>query len=129
MDAFEQIAEQKIREALERGEFDALSTAGRPIDLDELSRVPEDLRASYSILKNAGFLPEEMALKKELLRLDDLIAACLDDGELAKLRKTRTSAALRFSILMERRGLTPAHADYAEQLAAKFAPTNRDARR
>lgn len=121
MDALDSIAERKIREALERGEFERVPGSGEPLDLEDLSRVPEDLRAGYLLLKGAGVLPEEMALKKEVLRLDDLIAACHDDGELARLRKQRSAASLRFVMLMERRGIGPAHNEYLEKIAEKLA--------
>lgn len=120
MDAFDHIAEQKIREALARGEFDRIPNAGRPLELEDLSRVPEELRAGYLLLKGAGVLPEELQLRKETLRLEDLIAACQDEGELVRLRKERTKAALRYALLLERRGLTPGHRDYADALAAKL---------
>jgi hypothetical protein len=52
---FELLAEQKIAEAVSRGEFDHLPGAGKPLDLDEDALVPEDLRMACRILKNAGY--------------------------------------------------------------------------
>ena len=37
--------------------------------------VPEHLRMGYKILKNAGVLPEEMQLKKEMVSLKTLLDA------------------------------------------------------
>ena len=51
------IAEQKIREAQERGEFDNLPGRGRPLELDDDAGVPDDMRMAYKILKNAGVVP------------------------------------------------------------------------
>src|SRR5215467_11974408 len=67
MDILAKIAEQRIREAMERGEFDNLPFHGKPIKLDDLVGVPEHLRMGYKILKNADVLPEEMQLKKEMV--------------------------------------------------------------
>jgi hypothetical protein len=120
LDPLHAIAERKIQAAIESGAFRDLPGAGKPLALDDLSGVPEELRASYLVLKRAGFLPEEMELKRELLRLEHLIAACADTAELAALRRRRTSAALRFSILMERRGFAPALAEYSAELAARL---------
>lgn len=53
---FDLIAERKIAEAFARGEFDDLPGAGRSLELDDDTLVPEDLRAAYRILKNAGFV-------------------------------------------------------------------------
>ena len=58
--ALELIAEKKIAEALARGDFDDLPGRGRPLDLEEDPLVPEDLRMAYRILRNAGYVPEEV---------------------------------------------------------------------
>lgn len=60
------LAEQRISEAVSRGELDDLPGAGRPLALDDDTDVPEDLRAAYRILKNAGYAPPEVeALKSK----------------------------------------------------------------
>ena len=55
------VAEQRIREAMERGEFDDLPGKGRPLDLEEDSGVPEELRMAWKLLKNGGYLDEAKA--------------------------------------------------------------------
>jgi len=57
----DQIAEQHIAQAIERGELDGLPGAGEPISLDDDTWVAEELRAEYRLLKNAGFVPPEVA--------------------------------------------------------------------
>ncbi|HLS85541.1 MAG TPA: DnaJ family domain-containing protein [Burkholderiales bacterium] len=52
---FDLLAEKKIRAAAERGELDDLPGAGRPLELDDDTLVPEDLRMASRILRNAGF--------------------------------------------------------------------------
>jgi hypothetical protein len=47
--------EARIEEAMPRGEFDALPGADRPLVLDDDRLAPEELRAAYRVLKNAGF--------------------------------------------------------------------------
>jgi hypothetical protein len=44
--ALELIAEQRICEAVSRGELDDLPGAGRPLALDDDPLIPEELRAS-----------------------------------------------------------------------------------
>jgi hypothetical protein len=51
---FSRIAESRIREAMEQGQFDNLPGAGQPLNLEEYFSTPEDLRMAYSILKNAS---------------------------------------------------------------------------
>jgi hypothetical protein len=87
MSLFEKIAEQKIREAQEQGEFDNLPGAGKPLPQEDDSSVPEDLRLAYKILKNASCLPPELEMHKEILRLQDLLATVADENE--RLRQMR----------------------------------------
>ena len=87
MDMFAKIAEQRIREAMERGEFDHLEGSGKPLDLGNESWIPEDLRMSYKILKNAGCLPPELELRKEVLTLRELLRTIDDNQE--RIKKIR----------------------------------------
>jgi hypothetical protein len=66
------LVEQKLLEAVSRGEFDDLPGAGRPLDLDHDPLVPEDLRLAYRILKNAGFVPPEVQTLNEIATLERL---------------------------------------------------------
>lgn len=81
MDIFQKIAEQRIRQAMEDGEFDNLPGKGQPLQLEDDSHIPEDIRIPYKILKNANCLPPELELKKEILRLEDMLANMPDEKE------------------------------------------------
>ena len=54
------IAEKRIAEAIANGDFDDLPGSGKPLELDDDSLLPEELRLAYRILKNAGFVPPEI---------------------------------------------------------------------
>ena len=69
------LAEQKIQEAIERGELDGLPGAGKPLELDDNPLVPEDLRVAYRILKNAGFVPPEIELHKEARSIEQSLGS------------------------------------------------------
>ena len=69
----DELAEQHIRAALEKGELSNLPGAGKPLQLDDDSHVPPELRAAYRLLKNAGFLPPELELRREAVEVNDLI--------------------------------------------------------
>lgn len=97
------IAEQKIREAIRNGEFDNLPGKGKPLSLEDLSHIPEELRASYIILKNAGILPEEMQLEKEIISLKTRVNCCCDEDDRKVLKKELSEKILRFNIMMEKR--------------------------
>ncbi|ETT08457.1 DUF1992 domain-containing protein [Providencia alcalifaciens] len=62
-------AERHIQDALNKGELSNLNGEGKPLQLDDDSLVPEELRAGYRILKNSGYLPAELQQKKEALNL------------------------------------------------------------
>ena len=88
MDIFTKIAEQRIQEALKHGEFNNLENRGRPLDLKEDPWLPQDLRLAYKVLKNAGCLPPELELRKEIISLRDLIDTLDDNKErLSKIRQ------------------------------------------
>ena len=75
---FNQIAEHIIHEAQEQGEFDNLPGAGKPLMLDDDALVPENLRAGYRLLKNAGYLPPELHLHGEIHEVEQLLAEVQD---------------------------------------------------
>lgn len=105
MSMFSRLAEQKIEEAIRNGELDQSPYAGKPLPLDDLSHIPEDLRMSYRLLKNSGYIPEEIVLHKECVRLVDLIHACGNDGEKEQHQKQLNEKRLRLQLLLEQRGL------------------------
>ncbi len=76
---FQKIAEQRIQEAINKGEFDNLPGKGKPLQLEDLSQVPEELRLAYKVLKNAGFLPPEAELLREIKTVEDLIEHLEDE--------------------------------------------------
>ncbi|CCO08451.1 DnaJ family domain-containing protein [Desulforamulus hydrothermalis] len=115
MDIFALLAENKIREAMEKGEFNNLPGSGQPLKLDDLSHVPDDLRAGYRLLKNAGVLPEELEIKKEIITLQKLIDYCYDQDEKRQLTKKLNEKILRFNILMENRKTGSAALSYYKQ--------------
>ncbi|MEN3003938.1 DnaJ family domain-containing protein [Dehalobacterium formicoaceticum] len=121
MDIISRIAEQKILEAIERGELKNLAYAGKPVEIENLSNIPEELRMGYKILKNAHFLPEELELKKETLSLQDLIDCCHSPEEREHLKNKLSEKAIRFNILMEkRRRSRPALSTYRKKIYQKF---------
>lgn len=73
MNPLDRIAESRIQEAIERGELRDLPGEGKPLQLDDDSAVPEALRAAYRILKNAGYLPPELQLRKDVRDAEQLL--------------------------------------------------------
>lgn len=121
MDIFRRIAEERIREAMERGEFDDLPGRGRPLHLEDDSMVPEDLRMAFRVLRNAGCLPLEMELKKEIHSLGELLRVVDDEKERVKLTRQLDFRLLKFNMMRR----TPFHLDeyphYREKILARLA--------
>ncbi len=103
MDIFWRIAEEKIQQAYRNGEFDDIDGMGKPLRLDDLSGIPEDLRMAYRILKNAGYTEEEMAIKKDIMTIEDLLKRCTDEEEQKLLEKDLSEKLLRYNSLLAKR--------------------------
>lgn len=99
MDFFERIAENRILEAIEGGLFDNLKGKGKPLNLEDDSNIPPELRMAYKILRNADCLPPELELRKEIVTLQDLVASMEDEAE--KLLQMR-----RLNFLMLKLGMS-----------------------
>ncbi|QSF47242.1 DnaJ family domain-containing protein [Paenibacillus tianjinensis] len=117
------LAEQRIQEAMRNGEFEDLPGHGKPLELEDLSGVPEDLRMSFKIMKNAGVLPEEIILRGECVTLEGLLVACHSSGEsgsseMKSLSAKLTAKRMRLQELLRERGLesSSVFTEYGEQI-------------
>lgn len=124
MNLLDQIAEARIQEAIEQGELRDLPGEGKPLWLDDDSAIPEELRVAYRILKNAGFLPPELQLRKEVREAEQLLQQ-LPEGERSRARirlellQLRLAASRRqpINLLLEDR--------YRQRLLERLDPIDR----
>jgi hypothetical protein len=119
MHALELIAEQRIAEAIDRGELDDLPGAGRPLALDDDLLVPAELRMAYRILKNAGFVPPEVEARKEAASL----RALLDKAVHPEERERASSRLALLEMRLEARGATLRGSGYYDRVAARLGGT------
>lgn len=95
----ETVVEERIQEAMRRGDFDDLPGAGKPLELDDDPLVPPEVRVAYRILKNAGFVPPEVLERREIADLEAALAELEDVAErkraLARLAVLRTHLGTR----------------------------------
>ncbi|MBP1962967.1 DnaJ family domain-containing protein [Paenibacillus aceris] len=126
MEFMRTMAEDRIQEAIRRGELDNLPGAGKPLPPDHLENVPEELRIGFKLLKNAGLIPEEMQIRKDMLSLGDLLAVCRDGAERQKLQRELSIKRFRYQSLMSDRGWIESEAftEYERQINIKL--TERD---
>lgn len=103
MDIVDKIAEARIQEALEKGQLSNLPGAGEPLKLDDDHMIPEELRAGYRLLKNAGFLPPELQLRKDIAEAEQLLLQ-VDDRDAAKYACARARLELLRSQLNAQHG-------------------------
>lgn len=117
---FEKIVEERILVAQRRGDFENLPGFGKPLEIEDDSHIPEDLRLAYKILKNADCIPQEIELKKEIFQTQDLLAAMEDVSQ--KYRTLTRLNHLIFKLNCMRKSSVqlemPQH--YMEKLAVRF---------
>ena len=88
MRTYERWIDQMIKKAQEKGEFeDVKQYEGKPVDNSDYFNAPAEDRLCFHILKNQGFVPQEVALSKEIRELQERIKACNDEKEKAELEK------------------------------------------
>lgn len=78
MNLLEQLAESRIREAQSNGELENLAGSGQPLRLDSDELVDPSLRVAYRILKNAGFVPAEVAQRQQIGSIEALLQQVSD---------------------------------------------------
>ncbi|WP_433943223.1 DnaJ family domain-containing protein [Paenibacillus sp. SN-8-1] len=119
---FTWLAEQRITEAIDRGELEDLPGKGEPLQLEDLSHIPEDLRIAYKVMKNAGYVPEELTLRGECLQLEDLLQACGDPNEKQRLYKQLNEKTVKLRMMIAERRLAEntAFQQYEPVLSERF---------
>ena len=99
--SFERLVENKIREAMEKGEFDNLPGQGQPLDLTAYFNTPSDLRLGFALLKGAQFVPPEVELRREIERLQEQLAQCTEEGRAATLKGEIESHTLKLNLMTD----------------------------
>ncbi len=104
MNPLARIAERRISQAIEDGSLSFAKWKNKPLPEDNDPQVPDDLKMAYKILKNAGYLPPEIETKKEIQRLEELIAATEDEH--VRLRQMKKLNVLLIKVDNLRGGTT-----------------------
>lgn len=117
----ERLAEEKIQQAMARGDFDNLPGKGKPIpDEKDMALVPQEMRVAYRLMKNAGYVPEEVRLLREIEEVTRLLE--LPEEEAGGPREAQARLQLLMSRLGEVRGGNLALEDrYYRLIAARLA--------
>ncbi|WP_158782202.1 DUF1992 domain-containing protein [Pantoea sp. BAV 3049] len=116
----DQLVEQHIFEAQKNGEFDNLPGSGKKLKLDDDSHVPEELRAAYRLMKNSGFLPPELEMRREAIELNELLAGVGPQDEQYAVQSKRLTL---LTIKLRQAGMSTdfLQGGYASRLHQRFS--------
>lgn len=116
----DRLAEKRITEAAERGELDNLAGQGEPLDLDDDSLVPEELRSAYRLLRNAGYVPPEISLRREISNIEQLIATAASQEDRSALQGRLRALMLRLRLYGRDTLSLHTEREYFERLSARL---------
>jgi len=118
---FENLVEERIRRAQQRGLFENLAGAGKPLPRDVIgATVSEDLRLSYRILKNADCLPPEVEVKKEICRTEDLLRGMEDTHTRYRTLKKLNYLILKLNTIRNGSAVLDMPQYYTEKVAERL---------
>lgn len=115
----DQLVEQHVRAAQEKGELSNLPGEGAPLMLDDDSGVPAELRSAYRLLKNSGYLPPELEMRREALELRDLIKQ-LDPTDLNAQDVRKKLTMLEMKLRQAGMSTDFLHGEYSEAIGQRL---------
>ncbi|UCF32136.1 MAG: DUF1992 domain-containing protein [bacterium] len=95
----QRIVEERIRKAEREGLFEDLPGKGRKLKLKDESHIHPSLRVSFKILKNAGLLPPEMQLRREIADLKALLNQAQAEAEAEELIREINEKVLALNVM------------------------------
>ncbi len=120
---FEAIVEERIKQAQKQGEFDHLEGLFRPLNLEDQD-IQESWRLPVKILKNAGFLPPELELRKSIQETRKILENC-DEGSSQRHghEKKLNYLLTKLAMIRQERGCTMPLTDenYKQNLIEKLS--------
>ena len=124
MFGFEKIVEKRIKLAQDNGEFDNLPGQGEPLRIEDDRNIPEDLRLAYKILKNAGCLPPELELKKEIRKMEDMLQHIPDEEEKYRQIKKINHKIMKLNMMGHKSPLLEDRQIYYDKIVERFTVKN-----
>ena len=109
----DKLADARIAEAQRAGEFKDLPGQGNRVELEADGLIPEELRVTYRLLKNAGYAPPEVGLLRDISEIEQLIAG-MDTGQ------EKSSALKKLNLLRAQLGTRAANLDLTRDYCSKI---------
>jgi hypothetical protein len=94
--------DKMIEDWLAETDCQLLPGAGKPLNLDDYFKWPEEERIGLSILKSSGFAPIEVEQLSEIGRLKAELQACADDATRTRLRRKLHEEEVKLNLSIER---------------------------
>lgn len=120
MSLLDDLAESRIVQAQDRGEFDDLPGAGRPLCIDDDGLIAAEWRMAHRVLRNAGHLPREVSLRKEAAELEAFIATLTGCCERQLAWGRLEALQLAISASRGQRSLWLEEAEYRERVVERL---------
>jgi hypothetical protein len=94
---------RSLAESEANGELRSASNFGKPLDFgDGYAETPEELRMGYKILKDAGFVPPEVELMREIEALTRTIDSTADAQVVFQMKAQLAHMRQKLAMCMER---------------------------
>ncbi|MBU8910091.1 MAG: DUF1992 domain-containing protein [Desulfobacterales bacterium] len=119
---FEALVEERIKKAQKDGTFDNLEGKKKPLNFED-RHIPQELRLAHKILKNSGFLPPEVELKKKITQAEQLLEkTVVDSPERLKIQKKLNYLFIKLNTIRGDRPCSPMMVDgYRDNLIKKIS--------
>jgi len=119
---FEAVVEERIKKAQKEGAFDKLDGKNKPLTFED-ENVPKELRLATKILKNSGFLPPEVELRKKISQAEELLGHTqIDTPEQMIIQKRLNYLLTQLNTLRSERACSPLLSDrYRNTLIKKMS--------
>lgn len=102
LQAIDEKIAQEVKKAVDGGDLRGAASYGKPFPDDRAhDATPEALRMPFKILKDAGFIPAEVALFRERARLREELDACVDADRRAALQEQINAISQKLAIRLE----------------------------
>ena len=114
-------AERRIAQAQKDGVFEHLPGEGKPLEMEDDSHIPAELRMAFKVLKNAGYVPPEIADRKEVSTILDLLEHCEDGAEKVRQMQKLDVILMRMNSRRERSVAITEHDPYYENVVRRVS--------
>lgn len=119
----DKLAERQIEQHIETADCGANTYARQALDLTVDMHVPSQVRALYRVLKQSGFVPEEVALHNQIKSLNQLLSCVTCEQE--RGRAARRLQALELQLELKGRGISARPVgEYQQQLMQRMEDTS-----